>query len=62
MPRGASFCDNCGRETKTRRLDLGGHSGINLCRGCWSKEMAWRRARNKELSSDARFPIRKYPA
>ena len=62
MPRGLSFCDNCGNERKTRRLDLGGHSGINLCRGCWAKEMQYRRQRNKKLSGTSKFPIRKYPA
>ncbi len=62
MPRGISFCDNCGRETKTRRLALGGGAGINLCRPCWGKEMKWRKQHNKQLKGDAKFPIRKYPA
>jgi len=61
MPRGISFCDNCGKETKTRRLSLGGGAGINLCRTCWAKEMQWRKRRNKSLASGAKFPIRKFP-
>lgn len=58
-------CDNCGKTFhgpgRVRRLDLGGNSGIDLCRTCWQKEMAWRKLRNKTLKGDARFPILKFP-
>jgi hypothetical protein len=55
------YCDKCGRETRVVRLDTGGGGGVFLCRGCWSKEMNWRRQRNKTLTGKAKFSIRKYP-
>ena len=55
------YCDNCGKETKVVRLSLGGGAGAFLCRGCWAKEMAYRKRRNKTLSKSGKFSIRKYP-
>ena len=55
------FCDKCGRETKVVRLKLGGGAGAFLCRGCWAKEMTWRKQRNKTLAKANRFSIRKWP-
>lgn len=55
------FCDNCSHEVQVQRLATGGGSGIFLCRGCWAKEMAWRRQRNKTLARSARFSILKWP-
>lgn len=43
------YCDNCGGKTKTRRLELGGHSGISLCNSCLRKEISWRKEKNKTL-------------
>lgn len=43
-------CDNCGISgVKTRRLELGGGSGITLCNPCLRKEIAWRKERNKTV-------------
>ena len=42
-------CDNCMTTTKTRRLELGGGSGMNLCNTCLRKEVAWRKERNKSV-------------
>jgi len=56
------FCDNCGKETRVVKLATGGgSSGVFLCRSCWNKEMSWRKQRNKTLSKNAKFSIRKYP-
>ncbi len=54
------FCDNCSRETRVKRLNTGGGSGVFLCRPCWAKEMAWRKQRNKTLARGLRFSILKY--
>ena len=54
-------CDNCSREVKAYRLPIGGGAGINLCKSCWAKEMKWRKQRNKTLSKDAKFTIKKWP-
>jgi hypothetical protein len=43
------YCDKCMRQTKTRRLELGGGSGINLCDSCLREEIAWRKERNKTV-------------
>lgn len=45
------WCDNCGSHTKTRRIELGGGSGINLCNPCLRKEIKWRKMKNKMLIS-----------
>lgn len=43
-------CDQCIKKgIKTRRLELGGGSGIELCNPCLRKEIAWRKLKNKEL-------------
>ncbi len=55
------FCDNCERETRVARLKLSGSSGVFLCSPCWTKEMRYRKTRNKTLSREARFSIRKFP-
>lgn len=60
------WCDSCSQKFvgagKVRRLPLAGGAGVFLCRRCWAKEMRWRRGRNKRLSKEARFSIRKFPA
>ena len=42
-------CDNCGKNEKVRRLELGGGSGMSLCNTCLKKEVAWRKVKNKDL-------------
>ena len=43
-------CDNCMKSgVKTRRLELGGGSGMSLCDNCLRKEIKWRREKNKHL-------------
>lgn len=66
--KNVKWCDKCSRKFvgagKVRRLKLSSakRSGaVNLCRGCWSSEMTWRRKRNKTLTGSAKFPIRKFP-
>jgi hypothetical protein len=65
MPARNQDCDNCGghytKAGSVRRLDTGGGSGAYLCKGCWKKEMKWRKMRNEKLSGSARFPIKKFP-
>jgi hypothetical protein len=51
------YCDNCGRKTHVKRLPLGGGAGAFLCSGCWSKEMKWRKGRNKDLDASAKFDL-----
>lgn len=48
-------CDSCGKHRKTRRLELGGGSGISLCDSCLRREIAWRKQRNKTLRGKAKF-------
>lgn len=58
-------CDGCGAFTTTpgkiRRLSLPGNAAIHLCKKCWTREMRWRKERNKILHPTARFPIRAWP-
>ena len=42
-------CDNCMKRGETRRLELGGGSGMSLCDACLRKEIKWRRGKNKQL-------------
>ena len=48
-------CDSCMKKGKTRRLELGGGSGMSLCNVCLKKEISWRKNRNKTLSGKALF-------
>ena len=48
-------CDNCMKRGPTRRLELGGGSGMSLCDKCLGKEIAWRKMRNKTLEGKAKF-------
>ena len=48
-------CDNCMKRGNTRRLELGGGSGMSLCDSCLRKEIAWRKMRNKTLEGKAKF-------
>jgi len=48
-------CDNCMGYGKTRRLELGGGSGMTLCNTCLKKEIEWRKIRNKTLEGKAKF-------
>lgn len=57
----SDYCDSCGKQKESYRLDTGGHSGVFLCKPCWSKEMRWRKQRNKKLSTEAKFDIKSYP-
>lgn len=54
-----SACDGscCRSNVTVRRLDLGGSSGVFLCKQDWIKEMQWRKERNKELEDFAKFDI-----
>lgn len=56
------YCDYGHEATKARRLNLGGGAGIFLCKTHWDREMRYRKERNKQLTGDARFPIRKFPS
>ena len=47
-------CDNCGTNGKTRRIELGGGSGITLCDKCLKKEVAWRKERDPHVFSPFR--------
>lgn len=40
---------------KTRRLELGGGSGMTLCDPCLRKEVEWRKLRNKDLDPRVHF-------
>jgi len=63
-------CDNCSlehlmnprrvqwKEVYVHRLPA---EGKLLCKSCWSKEMAYRRQRNKSLAHKNRLPILKWP-
>ena len=42
-------CDSCMAKGKTRRLEMGGGSGMALCNACLRKEIAYRKMRNKGL-------------
>jgi len=42
-------CDGCSQFRKTRRVELGGGSGVNLCDSCLKKEIRWRKAKNAAL-------------
>lgn len=42
-------CDNCMRTIKTRRIELGGNTGMRLCNDCLRKEISWRKERNKTV-------------
>ena len=42
-------CDNCMKRGKTRRLELGGGTGMSLCSQCLRKEIKWRKIKNKTL-------------
>ena len=48
------WCDNCGKQGKVRRLELGGGSGMSLCNSCLRKEIAWRKERNKSVDKPFR--------
>ena len=49
-------CDNCmASGIKTRRLELGGGSGMTLCDDCLRAEIKWRKIRNVDLLPDAKF-------
>lgn len=53
-------CDggNCVIETgEVRVLPTGGDSNAILCRACFAREIAFRRERNRELSSDCKFDL-----
>ena len=65
MPAKNQDCDQCGghftKAGSVRRLDTGGGSGAYLYKGCWKKEMRYRMMRNKSLSGNAKFSIKKFP-
>jgi len=53
-------CDGarCALSTgEVRVLPLGGQGNLILCRGCFEREMSYRRERNKDLAPDVRFKI-----
>ena len=43
------------------RLSTGGDEAVILCRGCWAKEMRWRKTRNEDLEDSCKFPILPFP-
>ena len=54
------MCDggHCRSRTgEVRVLPLGGEGNLIVCRACFDHEIAFRRERNKELSSDAAFDL-----
>jgi len=51
-------CDSCMTHGKTRRLELGGNSGMSLCDSCLQKEVRWRRMRNKSIKKAGGKPFR----
>lgn len=57
----SDWCDTCGEKKKSYRLDIGGGGGVYLCRKCWSKEMKWRKERNRDLFNEAKLPILPFP-
>ncbi len=54
-------CDWGHRASRVKRLDTGGHSGVNLCPKHWRQEMKWRKMRNKDLEHSAQFDIKPFP-
>lgn len=42
---------------EVRILSTGGSGNVIVCRACFDHEIAFRRERNKELSSDAAFDL-----
>lgn len=52
-------CDGSGPHTtqQVRVLPTGGDSNGILCRGCFNREISFRKERNRELSKDCQFKL-----
>lgn len=55
-------CDGSGpcRPGQVRKLPLGEGANIILCRSCFGREIAYRKARNKLLAPELRFELPKF--
>lgn len=53
------MCDGSGlcSAGEVRVLPTGGEGNGILCRSCLSREIEWRRQRNRELSKDCQFKL-----
>lgn len=42
---------------EVRVMPLAGDGNLILCRRCWTRELNWRRDRNRELSPEAAYDL-----
>lgn len=47
---------------EVRLLPTGGESNGILCRGCFNREITWRRERNKDLAPECQFALPNWEA